>query len=286
MKPYIQTYSVIAGTTICNANCPFCISKITPKLGMDKKLIPLNYRNLIKGGKLAKEWGASTALITGKGEPTLYPEQVTNIIKTMDKDCLFNLIELQTNGILILKQKEYYKNWYDIGLTTVAISAVDFKLELNKEVYSNDYNNLKSIISFLHEIGITVRLTIMLVKNGIDSINKFKELINFCKENKVEQLTVRDIYKFDSIPLELIDSFNKYKIWYGGFEQYIRKELEENGTKISSLIHGASVYDYKRQNICVSNCLTQSGDNNIRQLIYFPDGHIRYDWQYEGAILI
>jgi len=23
-----------------------------------------------------------------------------------------------------------------------------------------------------------------------------------------------------------------------------------------------------------------------RQLIFYPDGHLRYDWQYQGAILL
>jgi hypothetical protein len=24
----------------------------------------------------------------------------------------------------------------------------------------------------------------------------------------------------------------------------------------------------------------------MRNLIFFPDGHLRYDWEYEGAILL
>ena len=54
-----------------------------------------------------------------------------------------------------------------------------------------------------------------------------------------------------------------------------------------SLPHGAEVYDVAGQNVCISNCLTIEPDtDNLRQIIVFPDGHIRYDWNYEGAILL
>jgi hypothetical protein len=46
------------------------------------------------------------------------------------------------------------------------------------------------------------------------------------------------------------------------------------------------VYDVDGQNVCLSNCLSndpQTGD--LRNLIFFPDGHVRWDWQYQGAIL-
>ena len=41
---------------------------------------PLNERNLIKALRLAETGGATTILITGKGEPTLYPEEVRDYL--------------------------------------------------------------------------------------------------------------------------------------------------------------------------------------------------------------
>ena len=53
------------------------------------------------------------------------------------------------------------------------------------------------------------------------------------------------------------------------------------------LMHGATVYDVAGQNVCLSNCLTVGKtDEDIRQLIFFPDGKISYDWQHEGARLL
>jgi hypothetical protein len=81
--------------------------------------------------------------------------------------------------------------------------------------------------------------------------------------------------------------------WYANhYLQY--KQLEEmemflnyNGHKLMKLIHGGVVYDYEGQNVCLSNSLTiDPNTEELRQLIFFPDGHLRYDWQYEGAILL
>jgi hypothetical protein len=49
------------------------------------------------------------------------------------------------------------------------------------------------------------------------------------------------------------------------------------------------VFDYKGQNVCLSNCLTHepyTDKSVMRNLIFFPDGHLRYDWEYQGAILL
>ena len=41
------------------------------------------------------------------------------------------------------------------------------------------------------------------------------------------------------------------------------------------------------QNICLSDCLTvDSREDDIRTLIFYGDGRLTYDWQYEGAVLL
>jgi hypothetical protein len=60
--------------------------------------------------------------------------------------------------------------------------------------------------------------------------------------------------------------------------------LDENGTKILTLMHGAEVYDVEGQNVCLSDCLTiDANTEDIRTLIFYSDGKIAYDWQYQGA---
>ena len=51
--------------------------------------------------------------------------------------------------------------------------------------------------------------------------------------------------------------------------------------------HQAEVYDVEGPNLCLPDSLTiEAGTENLRQLIFFPGGHLRYDWQHPGAILL
>jgi hypothetical protein len=53
------------------------------------------------------------------------------------------------------------------------------------------------------------------------------------------------------------------------------------------LPHGGSVFDYRDQNVCVTNCLTGTRDpDDIRQIIFFPNGEISYDWRFKGARIL
>jgi molybdenum cofactor biosynthesis enzyme MoaA len=289
-KMKIQTMSIIAGNTACNAHCPFCISKMTPCEGIEQRLSGVNWRNFDIACKYAKQSDVSTVLITGKGEPTLFPEQITDYLKQL-KDYDFPFIELQTNGLAFQQEKysKYLSEWYELGMTTVALSVVHYEDERNREIYTphGQYPNLEKTIDLLHSQGFSVRLSCMMAKGYIDSIESIDRLVDYAKENRVEQLTVRRVEKPENsrdaeaakwvmehyLPKEEIDKMRDY--------------LDSNGKRMMELLHGAVVYDYKGQNICLNNCLTiDPKGETIRQLIFFPDGHLRYDWQYEGAILL
>lgn len=288
----IQTFSLLAGSTACNAFCPYCVAKMTPKHGINQKLSEVNLRNLGIACRFAKESGISTALLTGKGEPTLFPEQISlfmNSLRLYD----FIFVELQTNGIIFLQEKEeykyYLKRWYDLGLTAVAISIVHYDNCRNKENFqpNGPYIDLPELIVYLHKFGFSVRLSCVMFKGGIHSVPEVRNLAQFAKENKVEQLTIT--------PVRAPQKSESRKVaeWVAEHELdeitrlSIKDFLDAKGTKLLPLAHGAVIYDLDGQNICLSDCLTDNkSTEEIRQLIFFPDGHLRYDWQYPGAILL
>ena len=76
----IQTISYVIGTSACNASCPFCVSKKITNDGFKytKEKNKLNFSRLHTSIKLAERTGVLTALITGKGEPTLFSEQIND----------------------------------------------------------------------------------------------------------------------------------------------------------------------------------------------------------------
>jgi len=128
-----------------------------------------------------------------------------------------------------------------------------------------------------------------MLKDYIDTIDKILQLIEFAKINNVEQLTIRKIERpNNSENMDIVKYVDEHTI-EPIVMQRIKEYFDKNGVMVRKLVHGGTVYDYHNQNICLSNCLTINKDIEdltIRQIIFFPDGHIRYAWQYLGAILI
>lgn len=291
----IQTFSIVAGSEACNARCPFCISKMTVTHGVTLKQPRVNWRNFRKACLLAQRNGVTTAMLTSKGEPTLFPEQVTQYLEAL-AEFEFPLVELQTNGVMFQEKEDkyetYLKRWYELGLSTIAISIVSHKAEHNRQVYlpyKESYIDLTRLVGQLHQHGFSVRLTCTMAKGYVDSPQTLTELVDYAREVGAEQLTVRPVNKPDP------DRSRDREVFQWTAENALERSqidsisayLEAKATRLMTLPHGAVVYDFDGQNLCLTDCLTlDSGGEDLRQLIFFPDGHLRYDWQYAGATLL
>jgi len=282
----IQTYSICVGNQSCNAFCPFCVAKMTPKMGAEKKR-EINWQRFKIGCQYAKDSGVSTVLFTGKGEPTLFPEEITSFLRYLN-DYRFPFIELQTNGLKLFNNKiqEYLFKWKKMGLSTIVLSVADYRLLNNKVIYGEHYD-IANMVEYLHSFGFSIRLSCVLMKDYIDSLHEVCNMIEYCKQIGVEQLTFRQL----GVPDEGGDaSVRKFVLthrlavaWVAG----LKKHFNEEGTRLMELMHGATVYDYKGQNVCLADCFTiDPTQEKLRQLIFSNDNHLRYDWQYEGAILL
>jgi molybdenum cofactor biosynthesis enzyme MoaA len=289
----IQTFSIVTGSEACNARCPFCISKMTPPLGVRLQEPEVNWRNFRIACRLAMRCGVTTIMLTGKGEPTLFPEQISKYLQVLS-EFQFPIAELQSNGIALVDQPDLYARhlhtWYDLGLTTIAISIVHYAPDRNRLVYlphRERYVDLPLLIQLLHGHGLSVRLACILANGFIDSRQTLQELIDFAKQHRVEQLTIRPVNRpAGSRSQEAHDWANRHGLQPSQLSD-ISDFLEQSGELLMTLIHGAQVYDVGGQNVCLTDSLTiEARSDDLRQLIFFPDGHLRYDWQYPGAILL
>ncbi len=168
----------------CNCDCIFCISK-SRDYDKEDEFLKVD-DEFIENIKLLKRRGIKKIEITGGGEPMLHPniELIVSIIKEIISDCY---IKIYTNGF-ILKKVE--------GIDEVNISLVSD----NDRV--NDYfMNPKSNVSFAERIGYyresyplsKLRLSIPLMKGGIDSLDKLNDLIN-STSCFVDEYVVRTLY--------------------------------------------------------------------------------------------
>ena len=288
----IQTMSIVVGDSSCNARCPFCVSKMTKNPSRTEYSYSDKYwRNFNVACKCAAMGGVSTILLTGKGEPTLHAGLLFQHLDKL-KDQPFPFIELQTNGqTKFATSKNFWEELYARGLTTVALSVVHYSDKRNKEIYFPHVPNkqmtpLDDLIEMIHSVGLTVRLTCMMLNGYIDCTSEIENLIAYCKYHKVKQLTIRPITAPENSDNEISQWIHKHTLTDLQIEIFFNY-IKIHGTPVLKLAHGAVVYDYKGQNICLANCLTTNADEEqMRQIILFPDGTLGYDWKYTGAVLL
>jgi hypothetical protein len=78
---------------------------MTPPVGVMLDEPEVNWRNFRVACRLAERCGVTTAMLTGKGEPTLFPEQITKYLQALS-EFPFPIIELQSNGILLAERAD------------------------------------------------------------------------------------------------------------------------------------------------------------------------------------
>ena len=105
-----KMFSVVVGTESCIASCPFCVSGVKPN-EENLKERKISWRNLKIAGNLANRSGIDTVMLTSRGEPTLFPEQITEYLKHL-KEFQFPFVELQSNCIPISLNKEKYEKYF------------------------------------------------------------------------------------------------------------------------------------------------------------------------------
>ena len=289
----IQTFTVVSGNAICNASCPFCVSKMTGIKAIGNKPTKINWINFHKACRMAQINNITTVLLTGKGEPTLFPDQLSEYLQALQKYD-FPILELQTNAILFSEQEDrydrYLKEWYDQGLSIISISVVHYDREKNRANYipgKKSYPDLGRTIEKLHKIGYSVRFSVVLIKDHIDTPKEAAKMVEAAHGWGVEQVSLRPVaapeesesekYKTDTVNMMLTaKKIADINAW-----------LEKEGRLLLSYGHNSRIFDMNGQNVCLTDALTiKPGTDDIRQMIFFPDGHIRFDWQYKGAIIL
>lgn len=278
-----HTFSIVVGNEACNANCPYCVSKMTCRA---KNVKQVNWQRFDTACQVAQQAGDGlvSVLLTGKGEPTLYPATIYDYLCRMDQR--FPLVDLQTNGVLL--KAEQLRSWSQMGLTLVCLSIAHYDANMSNQIMGiNGRHNFWQKVDMIHEAGLAVRLNCTMLKDAVCTPVEFECLVARAKEHGVEQLTLREVERprqvEDGKVADYVDE-HKPRGAASALRNYI---LASGGTELLQLPHGADVFDFLGQNVCISNCLTSTTDpSDIRQIIFFPEGRIAYDWQYAGARIL
>jgi hypothetical protein len=165
-------------------------------------------------------------------------------------------------------------------------------MECLAEIYGGKHFDVKELVDKLHSVGFSVRLCTVMTRDRVDSVESVHEMIRFSKGVGVEQLTLMPV----SSPHRINASSEALTAasWIASNHvskeiiDAIRDNLSTYGDELTRLAHGAIVYDVNGQNVCLSNCLRKGPEDNneVRNLIFHPDGHLRTDWTHEGSIVL
>jgi len=286
----ISTMSIGVGTRACNASCPFCVSKMTPSASDLPGTLEINVRNLRKSLLYAERSGVSTILLTGNGEPTLYPDQVRFYLREIRENGRFPFVELQTNGFLFEggRMDRHLREWHELGMTTISISVASVDPTVNGRLMAGGKRKTDSAaaVKRLHDAGYAVRLNCTMVRDVVESARDLVALRGWCRDHRVEQLTIRELTVPEKSEDPRVAAWASARRPRASRVAGIRALLKDKARQLLVLPHGAIIYNWDGQNVCFNNCLTPPRDDQIRQIIFFPDGRLRYDWVYEGAIIM
>lgn len=301
----VQCMSVVVGNKACNAKCPFCVSKQTggfEQLSRGRKR-RINFLNLEEACVICGTARTPTLLLTGKGEPTLFPNEITEYLEWF-RDRPFAPKELQTNGLGIGRlaatgrsgiaglDEETLRHWRSLRLGVMALSTVGIHDAANAEVYHPDYPSLEDTIAYLRGFGFTIRLCVMMMRGDgcVADINDLKEVVEFCRTHDVGQLTARPITAADNGNESRAAQFVRDHGVSPDAPRLLYEAVEARAQALYPLVHGAMVFDWNGQNVCLSNCLTsdlQSAPGDHRSLIVFANGMVTTSWDHaEAAALL
>lgn len=194
---------VIPTQKACNCNCNFCISKVR-NYNKDTEFLQVN-NNFIENIYNLKKHEINRFEITGGGEPFLN-KNLQELISTIKRIIPDSYIKLYTNGNIL-------KDIHDVD--EIDISVVHNDTDINKQFMNGNDLTLEEKINFFRKKVPKLRLSIPLIKGGIDSKEKLNNLINNTKE-KVDEYVVRTLYpgtpNLEELYLDFDFSFNKVVI--------------------------------------------------------------------------
>ncbi|MCK4665219.1 radical SAM protein [Candidatus Dependentiae bacterium] len=261
----------------CNKNCPYCVSRMTGYIDSDFELMKKQMKKVIKISEMS---GVTSILMTGKGEPFLGIPELEFILKGFNEF----VIEIQTNGIWLNNNLDYIKELSKQGLNLAAFSLD--RIEQFEE-YSDMFSQVKAN-------GMIVRVTLNITDMLPENLT-FKECIELCKKNNVDQFSIRNIVIPNNISndtkgsRETVDWIKTHvpENFYNRLVQELETEVKASGFLLRSLPYGAKVYDYQGVSVTYFDYCVQDSNtgDDIRSLIFQENGHLYTNWNSKASIL-
>ena len=289
----------------CNADCKFCVAQLRYEhRHLIYKKEKLDYDDYMRQLEIVlKEIRPlnPSISITG-GEPTMSPK-LLDVLKMVDKynyrkRCITtngsHLLDV-VNGKTILEHLIKY-NWAHLN-----ISRVSEDEDINKKVMR--YNSeegycsnemLKDILSISNKTNLAHRISCLLIKNVVDSVDKIKNYIDFYSQIGANNFIFRQLmnYSKDAINKEKIDYCDKHNVELNEIWESMNNEFEPY-LNILGYYYYVEIYKYRGLTVASESAdLNQQykefakKPNVIYEMVYHPNGNLCGSWVDKDKILI
>jgi len=282
----IYSVSALVGNGACNANCDFCAGKYLRPQAKESRESALYHKNLEAAIKLSARYGGWSLSLTSSGEPTCDPGSLTKALEVYQKcakeGAYFPNVNLFTNGILFADDEfcnTYLPGWKKLGLTNIAVSIHSVDEKEQAQAYNlKTYPALEKIVDNIEKLGLGVRTTLLLRKDGVDTAKKYEMAVGKLIEKGIDNITSWPIGNPDG-------TRNKHTPSRLGLLG-IKRWLSRNAKMCHGHVWGGGVYDYKGNILRITDYVTKHNPKKdfVRQLVVFQDGTVAYSWIKEGAL--
>jgi len=281
--------SVVPESFVCNANCPYCISRQNPD-PTDKASVGLGA--LIRAIRFSRDCGAQTAIITGKGEPMIMNDtHVHNVVERLGRD--FGRIDLHTNGVRIATGDrqavtEYLETLQRDGLTNLTVSIASMypgahtkSLGLKTEILGS---LARRLADYKKSHTIHIRWACILAKEFVSTPDQMEAYLRFAADWGADSVIFRELWVSDGTPqgkwckdnFVSAEDFIEWRARYG-LNHEIRPLLVHPWGKT----YEVSVSGRKLE-VSVGVCDFHN-DDFVKSLILLPDNHLYYLWGSPAA---
>lgn len=193
-----RSFSVLPIALACNASCPFCFSKAS----ISSSVIPqkLDRQNIQYWAQKAVEKGATRAVITGGGEPTILPfPQLLELTSILGEH--YSSILLINNGSMIDKWRrqnpeEALKKLQllqQAGLTRIAISRHGVNEEMDAKILGIPVKS-HEVMHLIQKAGISSRYICLLQKGGVETALDIENYLIRASSEGIQEVCFKELY--------------------------------------------------------------------------------------------
>lgn len=284
----IQSLSIVVPTGYCWNDCAFCVSKMHHEEYGDSIIkkgcpIPRAYLDRIQ---FVRDEGCNSMILTGTAEPQQNLEFIYQLLayNRLLRKPFYN-ITIQTTGSNLTQND--IKELADAGVTTLALSISSIDDTRNWEII---HTPIGARNMFIHTLIYTAKKNNMNVRACLNLTDEFytmsfhpESFFNWAKENNIDQLTFRKIYK---------NGENEKSAWINKHEfpddrfTAIKSYIKNEGTPISRLPYGFIQYSVKGISTVIDdNCMSKDNIDEIKYAILRPNGHLYSRWDDTGSLI-